>query len=232
MQTSSLAVDREQTCFQFKKPRDERGRIPSQLDRIFHMLDALRDVLPRALEFGLLVRHVVALRKLDDLLDGLLSQRVFLDGPQDGYRIGGDEFAVVLPNHTRNEAVAVAERLRREVNATPHTAHSLTLSVSLGIAAFPDDGIDLPSLRKSADLAAYDAKNLGRNLVRFFGEQAPKAATREPERRTPDPGGVSDSQRSDMRRAYFRDRTVRCPNDEALMSVQDLTAFGDETSVI
>lgn len=118
-------------------------------------------------------------------------------GKGEAYRIGGDEFVLLLPNHTTEEATAVAERVRLTVHARPVTSRSLMLSVSVGVATYPDHTSDPATLEHAADTAAYDAKNRGRNLVRVFGEAEPLATTRARvvERRLPEPEGVTEEQK-------------------------------------
>jgi diguanylate cyclase (GGDEF)-like protein len=142
------------------------------------------------------------------------------------FRYAGDEFIIVLPNHSTDEAIAVGERLRRAVHGTPITSQSLSLSLSIGIAISPDHGQDLATLQHAADQALYDAKELGRNLVRVFGEERPARVNRLPARRQPDASGLSHSQQEAIRRDYFRTGIARCPNDEAMLQVQDTTTFG------
>lgn len=93
-------------------------------------------------------------------------------GKGEAYRPSGDEFALLLPNHTAGEASAVAERVRQSVHAKPITARSLRLSVSVGVAIHPDHATDLPALERAADEAAYDAKKRGRNVVRVATKPA------------------------------------------------------------
>jgi diguanylate cyclase (GGDEF)-like protein len=154
-------------------------------------------------------------------------------GKGTAYRLGGDEFTVLLPNHSRNEAIAVAERIRETVNARALTSRKLRLSLSVGVAVFPEHASELAAFKKAGDDAAYDAKNIGRNLVRVFGEPPPTArGPREPERKEPTPGLLTDAQRRAVREEYFTSRTARCPLDKAILTVQDITAFGDKTNTI
>jgi diguanylate cyclase (GGDEF)-like protein len=76
---------------------------------------------------------------------------------------------MLLPNHMTDEAAAVAERVRRTINGRPLTSRSLSLSVSVGVAIYPDHASDAMTLAHAADQASYEAKNRGRNLVRVFG---------------------------------------------------------------
>jgi len=84
-------------------------------------------------------------------------------------RYGGEEFAVVLPHTSRRQAWAVAERIRRDVakhsfpGQTPHRRASLT--VSLGIASYPNNANTKADLIDRADQALYLAKSEGRNRV-------------------------------------------------------------------
>ncbi|MGV8966671.1 MAG: putative bifunctional diguanylate cyclase/phosphodiesterase [Cellulomonas sp.] len=77
-------------------------------------------------------------------------------------RLGGDEFAVLLADADHARATAVAAKLRA-VLAEPFTLEGLALhsSVSIGIAVFPEDGPDLSTLLRKADIAMYKAKTSG-----------------------------------------------------------------------
>ncbi|QOL52069.1 EAL domain-containing protein [Massilia litorea] len=85
-------------------------------------------------------------------------------------RLGGDEFAVVLPQlGTSSEAEPIARRIV-EALAQPFLlqGQQLYVSASVGIAAYPDDGMDAATLLKSADTAMYGAKQNGRNNYQFY----------------------------------------------------------------
>lgn len=155
-------------------------------------------------------------------------------GKGQAFRVGGDEFVLLLSNHTLQEGLAVAERFRREVHCAPRTSRKLTLSVSVGAAQYPDHADGLDALLKAADAAMYDAKNRGRNLVRYFGEPEPIATTavREVERKVPEAGELTQEERRTIRQNYFRDRVARCPRDEAVLDVEDTTSMGQKTRSI
>jgi diguanylate cyclase (GGDEF)-like protein len=87
-------------------------------------------------------------------------------------RIGGDEFVVLLRNVQHAEdALTVAEKIRQALN-DPFTIeeHTVTVSASMGIAMYPDDGTDSLELSKHADDAMYRAKQNGRNAVVFYAD--------------------------------------------------------------
>jgi diguanylate cyclase (GGDEF)-like protein len=93
-------------------------------------------------------------------------------------RIGGDEFVVVLTQIAQAQDAAIcAEKIIQRLS-TPHLidAHQLNVTVSIGVATCPQDGVDASSLMKHADLAMYHAKNSGRNNYKFFQSDMNKRA--------------------------------------------------------
>ncbi len=84
-------------------------------------------------------------------------------------RFGGEEFAIVLPETTPQEAFAIAERIRRAVAAEQFdvetSSEPISATVSFGVAGCPADGTDANELVHQADLAVYRAKLQGRNRV-------------------------------------------------------------------
>ncbi len=88
-------------------------------------------------------------------------------------RYGGEEFAVILPQASREEAAGVAERIRQnlERHRVVFAGQELPgLTVSIGLACFPADALDMASLVERADQALYQAKRT-RNCVRPYGDQ-------------------------------------------------------------
>jgi diguanylate cyclase (GGDEF)-like protein/PAS domain S-box-containing protein len=82
-------------------------------------------------------------------------------------RIGGEEFAVILPSVDLANAMAVAERLRLQMQASPtrHEQHFIDCTVSIGVAVMDDSLGGFDALMKRADQALYAAKRGGRNRV-------------------------------------------------------------------
>jgi diguanylate cyclase (GGDEF)-like protein len=80
-------------------------------------------------------------------------------------RIGGEEFVVFAPATTRDGAKVLAEKVRAAVEAiqVPGVDHPVTLSV--GVAGYPDDAVDAETILRMADRALYRAKDGGRNRV-------------------------------------------------------------------
>lgn len=87
-------------------------------------------------------------------------------------RSGGDEFVIVLPTASANNAASLANRLL-EIICMPFVVeqHELITTASIGIAIYPNDGDDIEMLYKNADNAMYKAKQAGRNGFRFFTQE-------------------------------------------------------------
>jgi diguanylate cyclase (GGDEF)-like protein len=83
-------------------------------------------------------------------------------------RYGGEEFAVLLPETTKSEAMQVAERMREAVEETINSGNTTwpqKITVSVGVATFPEDGKSAEAVLSAADQAMYVAKRAGRNRV-------------------------------------------------------------------
>jgi diguanylate cyclase (GGDEF)-like protein len=81
-------------------------------------------------------------------------------------RLGGEEFAVLLPKTRHDEAIAIAERLRQAVCGEPCRLPGTELTVSVSVGVTTRQGADtLDILLSRADKALYEAKRLGRNRV-------------------------------------------------------------------
>ncbi len=86
-------------------------------------------------------------------------------------RYGGEEFLILLSRADSTEARSVAEGIRSVVEANTFVTEEgdkVRFTISIGMVLFPADGVDVSTLIKKADRAAYLAKSMGRNQVRFY----------------------------------------------------------------
>ncbi len=102
------------------------------------------------------------LRAVTERLEGLAAEGTLA-------RLGGDDFVLLEPIKTAEDAGILAQRifgaLARPFNVE---GESLSIAASIGIAVYPADGRDFPELLKNADAAMYHAKESGRGTFRYF----------------------------------------------------------------
>ena len=92
------------------------------------------------------------------------------------FRLGGEEFCMLVPNTSLQQAGHIAERLRKMIDqVTVIDGCDINLSISIGVSRWPEDGDHFSHIYKTADARLYQAKMTGRNKV-VTGEQ-PMAST-------------------------------------------------------
>ena len=115
----------------------------------------------------------IALRELADVMRRELRLHDMVA------RYGGEEFALIMINASKDEARPILERLRVDVQEHPFRHRDIQparrLTVSAGLASFPEDGTTYEELLKRADDALYRAKNAGRNRVALAEPQLQSA---------------------------------------------------------
>ncbi|MDP8910550.1 MAG: diguanylate cyclase [Actinomycetota bacterium] len=148
-----------------------------------HFARSLTDELQRASRLGrplsLLMVDLDLLREINNTYGHLAGDavlkgvaRVFRTQLRDydvPARFGGEEFSILLPETSAEHAREIAERIRRAVADQAFEAETssepIRATVSIGVAAFPQDGSDENELVHQADVAVYRAKLQGRNRV-------------------------------------------------------------------
>ena len=95
-------------------------------------------------------------------------------------RLGGDEFAILFPGAAGEAAGGIAEKILGAMRSPVRLGEQDVYATgSIGIAVYPEDGIDADGLMRSADAAMYKAKEVGRNTYRFYrAAMNTRAATR------------------------------------------------------
>ena len=92
------------------------------------------------------------------------------------YRVGGEEFLIVLPGMSENQAIDTAERLRETISNV-RVAGDVGVTASLGISSGTGARIDLEPLYREADEALYTAKRDGRDRTAVWAKPEPAIAT-------------------------------------------------------
>jgi len=136
-------------------------------------VDLLRDINNRH-------GHLVGDQMIRRVADAIRAALREYDVPA---RFGGDEFAILMPETTLAEAMAVAERIRRGVESIAlkiADGSSPAATVSVGVALFPGHGRTASDLLAAADRAVYQAKALGRNRVCAFADPQAERLVRIP----------------------------------------------------
>ncbi|ADP13941.1 c-di-GMP phosphodiesterase A [Achromobacter xylosoxidans A8] len=92
-------------------------------------------------------------------------------------RLSGDEFVMLMPDFEHGRLTAAAEHVLVAL-AQPFSVGGITLnpSVSIGISVFPENGRDMDTLLRHADMAMYQAKTAGRNRISFFSAEMNRQA--------------------------------------------------------
>ncbi|HOW27444.1 MAG TPA: diguanylate cyclase [Elusimicrobiota bacterium] len=80
-------------------------------------------------------------------------------------RYGGDEMSLFLPRSTKMEAVPIAEKIRQQIE---ENLHEMDITISIGLAQYPDDATNKDDLIAAADEVLYRAKEFGGNKVSYF----------------------------------------------------------------
>jgi diguanylate cyclase (GGDEF)-like protein/putative nucleotidyltransferase with HDIG domain len=134
-------------------------RFDRPMSLIMADLDLLRDINN---SYG----HLAGDAVLRGIADVFRAQLRHYDVPA---RFGGEEFSILLPETPPEQAMEIAERIRRAVAQRTFdvetSSEPIRATVSIGVAGFPKDGTDANELIHQADLAVYRAKLQGRNRV-------------------------------------------------------------------
>jgi diguanylate cyclase (GGDEF)-like protein len=138
------------------------------------MIESARDAGGRV---GLIVMDLDGIKRINDTHGHLFGAYVIgeagkLIGRVIGNRglasrFGGDEYVAVFPGLDCDQTAAVGEEILRALNEHPFEREGIVLrpGISVGVAAYPDAGADLPTLFHAADEALYRAKQAGKNRV-------------------------------------------------------------------
>lgn len=167
--------------------RTERDAISDGLTGLFnhtYLLHALRREVQRArrhdLKFSLAMFDLDDFKRVNDVQGHLEGDRVLartaslikesLREIDIAARYGGEEFAIVLPETARTGAHLVAERIRSRVQ-DQYRRRKVPVTISGGVATFPEDATTAEDLLRRADEGLYRSKADGKNRVTVFGRE-------------------------------------------------------------
>ena len=125
----------------------------SKFSLILYDLDKFKNINDT---YGHLVGDIVLKRVSQTILSSLHQGQIL-------GRYGGEEFTIILPNTNSEKAFKIAEHFRKKIEALIFTELEKRVTISLGIATFPEHGKTVSELIAIADQALYHSKNTGRN---------------------------------------------------------------------
>jgi two-component system cell cycle response regulator len=147
-----------------------------RFDREFeHRLETIAD---GESPLSVLMADIDGLKEVNDVHGHLLGEFVVgeigrvigalhEDEGRSATRFGGDEYQGILPDLSKDEAMGVAEEIRRRVEARAFEREGDTArtTISIGVASYPEDGTTRQELTQAADAALYRSKSAGGNTV-------------------------------------------------------------------
>jgi diguanylate cyclase (GGDEF)-like protein len=84
-------------------------------------------------------------------------------------RIGGDEFVIILTDIQQEKISTITKKILHSIREPFMIKdHKINVSVSIGISTYPEDGLTLKTLLKSADIAMYKTKELGKDNFTYY----------------------------------------------------------------
>jgi len=176
-----------------RKLAEERAKFLSYHDALTGLPNPLllQDRLQQAIAFShragtkvaLMVADLDRFKAINDFLGHSGGDRILVDvaarlklsmrSTDTICRQGGDEFLLLLTNFAEPDAVVtfLGELLSRFLDPFWLDDKEMAISISVGVAVYPEDGADFGTLFRKADMAMYRAKDAGRNTYRFFNEE-------------------------------------------------------------
>ncbi len=168
----------EQSLFKLSQI-DELTQILNRRAGLDQMEKVLKDSTRKDKVFSIVLMDIDHFKKLNDTYGHSVGDLVLKTVAEDlttllretdiFFRYGGEEFVICMPETSLSKMKGITERILAKVEAkkilTP-TGDSLHITLSMGLAVFPEHGMNLEQLIEASDKAMYDAKNSGRNCIR------------------------------------------------------------------
>lgn len=95
-------------------------------------------------------------------------------------RLGGDEFIMVFEETSKDEIAVIADRVLQNISASYNLSeNTVSVTPSIGISSYPEDGLEIESLIKNADKAMYFAKSNGKGNYQFYSPDIEEYESKE-----------------------------------------------------
>ncbi len=130
-------------------------------------------------------------------------------------RFGGEEFAILMPETTPDEALALVEAMRQAIEeaafAVDTSATPIQATMSFGIAGRLEGNLSAEKLIHQADLGAYQAKQAGRNCCRIYGQEATTSLPASPSESLAEAGSGAEGPVADLVPAKIKSEAEKEP---------------------
>ena len=176
-------LEGQQQLLQFQATHDALTALPNRLLFLDRLEQSMRLAKRSKEKLAILFLDIDHFKEVNDSLghevgDALLIEithrmKLLMRSSDTIARLGGDEFAIVLENFTNIEQIVNIVKKGMEVVHKPFilNQNEVYVGLSVGIAFYPEDGMDSATLLKNADAAMYQAKDDGRNTYRFYNKE-------------------------------------------------------------
>jgi len=167
-----------QTLVQASRYRRKVGLLFIDLDNFKRVNDTLGHSVGDMLLKATADRLVYTLRKSDTIATVANLFDIDIFDMETAGRLGGDEFTIILPIlHRSEDAATIAQRIAEQLGKPLFLGgHEIVITPSIGIAIYPEDGTEVDTLIKNADMAMYYAKRVGPNMFKYFQESMNETA--------------------------------------------------------
>lgn len=160
---------------------DPLTKLPNRILITEHLEQTIKNASRLKTSFAVLMMDLDNFKEVNDTLGHPEGDRLLIDVAERLLetirdsdtvgRLGGDEFAMVLPNISEQQAISVAEKIIEKLQPSfALDAHAIKIGASIGIAMYPDHGVDHTSLIRLADVAMYEAKKEKKNVCTYHAE--------------------------------------------------------------
>jgi diguanylate cyclase (GGDEF)-like protein len=183
LQESLKTLDEKSKQLEYQASHDLLTDLPNRILLIDRLNQAINLAQRNQQKFALLFMDLDHFKEINDSLGHKIGDKILVEFTKRIQariritdtlaRLGGDEFCVILNDITNVDSVTdfIVNIMNILKDAFDIDGHTLYLRVSMGVAMYPNDGINADTLLKNTDAAVYKAKESGRNTYSFYDEE-------------------------------------------------------------